>query len=146
MIEIQKEVKVCEVGKMVGNSEAVLLAKLNIKPFYYGMEVIGCYDDGALLDKDMVGITPEDILSRFKSGVKNVAALSLETGLVTEASIPHLISNAFKNLAAISMETDYKLKELENMSTGPVQQTTETKVETKVEAKVIPKKRDYLIN
>jgi len=138
MIEILKEVKVCIKGVPVGNSEAVLMSKLNIKPFFYGMDVIGCYDDGAMLDKDMVGITPEDILAKFKTGCNNVAALSLETGIITEASVPHLLSNAFKNLAAISMETDYKIKELENMSSGPAQTTSnDAKKEEKVETKQV---------
>jgi large subunit ribosomal protein LP0 len=39
-IEILKDVKVCEKGRIVGNSEAALLAKLNIKPFFYGMDVL----------------------------------------------------------------------------------------------------------
>jgi len=84
------------------------------------MEVISVYDDGSMLDKEVVSITPEDLLSTFKTGCTNMAALSLATGIVTEASVPHLITNAFKNLAAISMATDYKIKELENASNAPV--------------------------
>jgi large subunit ribosomal protein LP0 len=50
-IQITKDYKVCTVGKKVGNSEAALLKKLNLKPFFYGMVVLGAYDNGAILSK-----------------------------------------------------------------------------------------------
>jgi len=45
-IEILKEVNVCEKGRVVGNSEAAFLSKLNMKPFMYGMDLQAVYDDG----------------------------------------------------------------------------------------------------
>lgn len=57
-------------------------------------------------------MSPDTILSSFKAGVKNLAAISLETGYATKASVPYAITNAFKNLAAIGMEVDYKFKAL----------------------------------
>ena len=38
-IQITKDFKVCVAGKKVGNSEAALLKKLGIRPFFYGMIV-----------------------------------------------------------------------------------------------------------
>jgi len=72
------------------------------------MSVFACYDNGAILDKDVVSMSPSDIVNSFKVGVSNIAAISLETGYETECSIPYAITNAFKNLAAIGMEVDYK--------------------------------------
>jgi large subunit ribosomal protein LP0 len=40
--------------------------------------------------------------------VPQIAALSLEIGYPTKASIPHTINNAFKSVVAIALETDYK--------------------------------------
>jgi large subunit ribosomal protein LP0 len=42
-----------------------------------------------------------------------MAALSLELGLVTKASVPHLLVNAFKNVLAVSLESGYKIDALE---------------------------------
>jgi len=50
MIEILKEVKVLVKGQKVGNSEASLLAKMNLKPFSYGMELLKVYDDGTIIE------------------------------------------------------------------------------------------------
>lgn len=76
----------------------------------YQMNVNLCYDNGDILNKEVVCMSPETIVERFQIGVKNLAAISLETGYQTEASVPYAITNAFKNLAAIGMEVDYKFK------------------------------------
>jgi len=65
------------------------------------------YDSGAILDRETCSISTEDILSSFRDGVKNIVAVSLETGLVTEPSVPYSVINSFKSLAAIGLETKY---------------------------------------
>jgi len=60
---------VCKKGRKVLNSEAVLLQKLNLKPFEYGMEVRFVYDDGSILTPEVFKMSPDDILSKFRSGV-----------------------------------------------------------------------------
>lgn len=115
-IEIVKEFKVCQKGKAVSNSEATLLQKLSIKPFSYGMEIISVYDDGSVLTPEVVAISPAEILRKFQHGASNITALALELGIPTEASVPHMIANAFKNIAAISLETSYKVPEVEALS------------------------------
>jgi large subunit ribosomal protein LP0 len=77
------------------------------------MEVLKVYDDGSMLDKSVIDFDLSTLLESFQRGVKNLTALSLETGIVTATSVPHIIVNAFKNLAAISVETGYKLAALE---------------------------------
>jgi large subunit ribosomal protein LP0 len=44
-----------------------------------------------------------DVLSAFTKNATNITALSLGTGIVTEASVPHVVLSAFKNLAAIGV-------------------------------------------
>ena len=133
-IEMTKEFRVCTKGKKVGNSEAVLLQKLNIKPFMFGMEIKYVYDDGAMLTPEIFNMSPEEILGKFKTGIHNLTALSLGLGLPNDLSVPHIIANGFKNLAAIALETGLKFKELENLSSGPAP-TAAVKVEVaKVEA------------
>jgi len=61
-------------------------------------------------------MTNNDILKDFSTGLTNIAALSMQLGLPTVAAVPHMVVSAFKNLAAISLSTNYKLKQLENMS------------------------------
>ena len=108
-IEITKEFKVCTKGKKVKASEAALLKKLNIKPFEYGMKIIGVYDDGAILPEEIINIDPSAFVSKFQSGIRNLAGLSLSSGYPIEATVPLIIANSFKNLAALSLESGYVL-------------------------------------
>merc|ERR1711918_253791 len=51
------------------------------------------------------------ILGFFAAGVQKVAAVSLETGIPTIASVPYSILLAFKNLLAVAAMTDYTFPE-----------------------------------
>lgn len=133
-----KEVKVCEKGKAVGTSEAALLKKLGYKPFQYGMEIVTVYDDGTVLSQDVINLSPNDILGTFSKGVNNIAALSIELGIPTEAAVPHLVVGAFKNLLGISMSTDYKIKALEGLGSGPAKTSDKP---AKEEAKPVEKEK-----
>lgn len=114
-IEILSPVDLIAAGDRVEASQAALLEKLDIRPFSYGLVVRHVYDDGAMYDPAVLDITDEIILGNFAAGIRNVAALSLETGLPTVASVPYSIVLAFKNLLAIAAETDYTFPQAEEM-------------------------------
>ena len=119
-IEISKEFKVCTKGKKVGNSEAVLLQKLNIKPFAYGMEICYVFDEGTILTPEIFNMDPNSITEKFRSVATNMAALSLAIGQPNALSVPHMIVNSFKNLASIALESGLTFKQLSNLqSSGP---------------------------
>jgi len=117
-IEISKEFKVCTKGKKVGNSEAVLLQKLNIKPFAYGMEILYVFDNGSILTPDIFNKDPNEITNTFRNIANSMAALSLAIGQPNALSVPHMIVNSFKNLASIALESGLTFKELSNLSSG----------------------------
>lgn len=114
-IEILNEVHLIKVGEKVGASEAALLNMLSIQPFSYGLAVQQVYDNGTIYSPEVLDITSDILLSRFMQGVSNIAAVSLEIGYPTKASIPHSIVNGFKNLLAIAAETDVTFTEAEKL-------------------------------
>merc|ERR1712168_394794 len=59
--------------------------------------------------------TDEDLLSKFKAGIANVAALSLAIKYPTVASVPHSVVNGMKNLLAIAAATEITFKEAETV-------------------------------
>lgn len=67
------------------------------------MIVLGAYDNGTMLSKEIVGMNPADLLDKFSNGVRNLVGLAVEIGHPTEASIPIIIGNTFRNLAALSI-------------------------------------------
>lgn len=110
-IEILSPVDLIMQGERVEASQAALLEKLDIRPFSYGLVVRHVYDDGAMYDPAVLDITEEVILASFAAGIKNIAAIGIETDSPSVASVPYSIVLAFKNLLAISAETEYTFPE-----------------------------------
>jgi large subunit ribosomal protein LP0 len=114
-IEIINDVHILKVGDKVGASEATLLNMLNISPFSYGLQVEMVYDSGTIFEPKILDIKPEDLRTRFLAGVRNVAAVSLEIGYPTVASVPHSLINGFKNLLSVAAVTEITFKEAETV-------------------------------
>jgi hypothetical protein len=110
-IEIINDFHLIHEGQKVGNSEATLLQKLNLKPFHYGLSVIHAYESGFVYNPKALEVTDEEIIERFSLGVQFLSAISLETGYATFASVPHSLTNGYTSLVAIALETDYIFKQ-----------------------------------
>jgi len=105
-IEITNPVNLIKKGDKVGSSEAALLSKLNIKPFSYGLGIDCVFDHGSIFSVDILDIDEAVLTSKFAFALSSVAALSLEIGYPTQASLPHSIGNAFKTIVAITVNLD----------------------------------------
>jgi len=112
-IEIINTVHLIKAGDKVTSSAVALLGKLDIKPFFYGVVVKQIYENGAVYPVHILDVTPDELLEKFLSGVRKIAALGLAIGYPTEASIPHSLSFGMKKLFALSFSTAYKFKESE---------------------------------
>lgn len=106
-IEIVSDVKVVTAGSRVGSSEATLLNMLNISPFTYGMTVVQIYDQGQVFEPSVLDVDAQELVDRFMTGIKTIAAISLALNYPTIVSVSHSLVNAYKNLIAISLATDY---------------------------------------
>jgi len=109
-IEIVTDVKVVVAGTRVGPSEATLLNMLNISPFTYGMTVVQIYDQGNIFSPEVLDIDEKDLVDRFLSGIKTIAAISLALNYPTIVSVTHSLVNAYKNLISIALVTDYSFE------------------------------------
>jgi len=114
-IEILSAVELIKAGEKVGASEATLLNMLGISPFTYGLVIEKIYDDGSMLDPEILDITNEQLQASFMQGVARVAGLSLAINYPTIASAPHSIVNAFKNLLAVAAVTDIEFEEAKTL-------------------------------
>ncbi|KAF9130099.1 ribosomal protein P0 (A0) (L10E) [Mortierella sp. 14UC] len=147
-IEIINDVHLIKVGVRVGASEAALLNMLNISPFTYGLTVVQVYDQGTVFHPSVLDIEEDTLVGHFVAGIKNIAAISLQIGYPTVASVPHSIINSYKNLLAVSIATEYTFPGSEKIKAyladpsafavaAPVAAaaTSSAKVEEKVEEK-----------
>jgi len=114
-IEIVADIKVVTAGTRVGTSEATLLNMLNISPFTYGMTVVQIYDNGNIFSPDVLDVDEKELIDRFLSGIKSIAAISLALQYPTIVSIMHSLVNAYKNLIAVSLETEYTFEGAEKV-------------------------------
>jgi len=114
-IELVSEYQILKIGEKVSLSQQVLLGKLSIKPFEYGMVVQQVYQDATVFSAAVLDIKPAELIAKFVSGISNIAAFSREIGVPTEAGIPHAFGNAFKNVAALVGDIDFAFKEVEEV-------------------------------
>jgi hypothetical protein len=80
---------------------------LNISPFTYGMTVVQIYDRGNSFSPSVLDVDESELVDRFLSGIKTIAAISLALKYPTIVSVSHVLVNAYKNLLAVSLATDY---------------------------------------
>jgi len=114
-IEITNDIPLIKEGNKVGASESNLLAKLNIRPFKYGLKIKTVYDNGSMYDAKVLDLTDDDIIAKFKNGVRNVACVSLAVGYPTLASLPHSLARGYKNLLSISVATEFTFPQAEKI-------------------------------
>jgi len=103
-IDIEERVHIIKEGTKVGLSEASLLAKLGIKPFYYGIIVEKIYEEGQVIDASVLDITTDQIASSFYSGLRNVAALCFSLNYPSIVNVPHSLLNAYKDALSLGLE------------------------------------------
>jgi len=114
-IELVADFPMLKVGSTVSPSVAILLGKLAIKPFEYGMEVEQVFQDGSVFPAAVLDIQDDVLITKFLGGVSNMAALSREIGIPTEAGLPHMFGNAFRNVASLIADADFTFKEVEEV-------------------------------
>jgi len=106
-VEILNDFLLIKKGEKIGQSEAALLQKLNVRPFSYGIKVKAVYDSGSVYDAAVLEITDQDVLDKFLNGVRNVAAVGLSLSFPTTVAVPHLMLNGYKNILAVAFGSNY---------------------------------------
>jgi len=116
-IEITSDVPLVKNGERVTPGAASLLQKLNIKPFTFGLIIQEVYQDGAMFSPEVLDYTSDDIAMKLCTGIRNVAAVSLEIGYPTLASLPHSLTNACKWCTAVLVgsDSDYTFPKCEDV-------------------------------
>lgn len=105
-IEMVNDTELIEAGERVTASQAVLLQKLDIMPFTYGLVLKKVYDNGSLFDAKVLDITDDVIAAKFVAALNALASISLAAGFPTAASVPHCVVNAYKAVLAVTIKLD----------------------------------------
>merc|ERR1719487_873555 len=73
------------------------------------------FQNGSVFPAAVLDISDSVLISKFLSGVNNMAAFSRELGIPTEAGLPHAFGNAMKNVAALIADVAFTFKEVEDV-------------------------------
>jgi len=106
-IEITNECSVCTAGEKVTASAVALLAKLNIRPFEFGIEVPLVYENGSVYAAKVLDLAQSDLINMFSGASARLAAISFAIGQVNKATVPHSVGRAFTTLLALALAADY---------------------------------------
>jgi len=120
-------------------SHVALLTKLNIQPFFFGFRVSDIYEDGTTYASSILDMTSETLVAKFLGGVSKVAALSLAIGYPTQASLPHLVANAYKKLISIALEAEIDIPQVKALKEKAAAAPAATTAAAKSDAKPDPK-------
>jgi large subunit ribosomal protein LP0 len=110
-IEIVSPVTLLTPGDKVTASHVALLAKMNIKPFFYGFKVQSVFEDGFVYGGEILSLSEEDLCNKFVAGAHYVAAVGLELGIPSVATVGHSIAKAFHRMVAITDQVDWTFAE-----------------------------------
>merc|ERR1719181_2345755 len=69
-IELVSDYQILKVGEKVTASQQVLLGKLGIKPFEYGMIVQQVYQDATVFSASVLDITPADLMAKLLQALR----------------------------------------------------------------------------
>lgn len=108
-IEIAVSHKLISAGEVVGISEANILAKLGIKPFNFGLDILKVFEGNDVYDKNVLAITEEEITQTLKDVIGLVSSVSLGLDEVNESSVPYAILNAYNEVVKVSKGIEYSI-------------------------------------
>jgi len=112
-VEIITDVHLIKHGQKVTPSHVSLLAKLDIKPFFYRMTVSHVFDDGTVYAASILDMSKDDLLKKFFNSVSVITALSLRIGVPNITTLPHHLAHAMQALLGIALATDLTFKQAE---------------------------------
>lgn len=110
-IEILTEVKLIRTGERVSSSAVVLLNKLNIKPFEYGIIPVTVYEDGSVYSAKFLDMTEDQIGNRFGAACAALASVSFAIDYPNTATVPHSFGRVLKQLVSLSLASGYTIEE-----------------------------------
>lgn len=105
-IEITQPIDLIKKGDIVNASQASLLQKLEIAPFFYQIEVNCVYDNGEIFDASILSIDDEQMAKYWGEGLNYFCSAALGLNYPCLPAVPHLFNDAAKSILGAGVELD----------------------------------------
>jgi large subunit ribosomal protein LP0 len=142
-IEILNDVKVITKGEKVGSSEATLLGKLKITPFFFEILPQLIFEDGATFPVGILDIKESQLIEAFTEGNQKLTAFCLAANITCPSAVPYYLKDGFKNCCAICEAVSYTFPLFQRFSTAAATAVVAAPIEApKKEEKKEEKKKE----
>jgi len=102
-IWVQKDTIVVKAGTPIDAKVAAVLARLNIEPIEVLLDLYAAYENGEVIDKDMLKIDIKKYTDMFVAAQSNALKLSIEAGIVSPENAKFIIQRAYAKARALAM-------------------------------------------
>nr|UXY87598.1 60S acidic ribosomal protein P0 [Cryptomonas curvata] len=109
-IEIINPINLLKKGQIIGNSESVLLQKLNMTPFSYEIKIRQIFDFNSVYDTSVLDIKPEKILEMIRSKIYELDLISISLKYPTLTYLKNLVKKTTIHLFCLAKLFDYEIK------------------------------------
>jgi large subunit ribosomal protein L10 len=100
-IVVKEDAVVVKEGEEINSQVADLLAKLDVKPMEIGLNLAVAYEDGTILDKDVLDFDDGLYLEEIKRIASDAFKLTVSIGYVTKENVSMLLSKAENEAKAL---------------------------------------------
>jgi len=135
-VVVKQAKTIVKAGDVIDQKVADLLAKFNIEPMEIGLNLVAFYQNGDILNKEVLSIDEEKVLEDVKTIANEAFNLAVFAGYPTKDTVEIL----FKKAEAESIALSSKVPDVEEKPKEEDKPTEEPKVEEKKEEPVEEKK------
>ena len=104
-VAIKADSLVAKEGDVISTGLAAVLLRLGIEPLEIGLDLVAAYENGEILEKDILDIDEEKYIEEIKKFASEVYALAIFIAHPTKDTINHLITKASSDARALARET-----------------------------------------
>jgi large subunit ribosomal protein LP0 len=106
-------------GQIIGNSESVLLQKLNITPFSFEIKIKQIFDCNCIYDTTLLDIKPEKIAETIQHKIHELDLISIAAEYPTVYYLKNSTEKTIAYLYYLAKLYNYEIKNQENQNELP---------------------------
>ena len=105
-VAIKEDAIVANEGEEVSKTLAALLTRLGIEPMEIGLDLVGVYENGEILDKSILDIDEETFIKDLQGAAAQAFNLAFNSGYPTKETVKVMLSKAHQNARNLAISQD----------------------------------------
>ena len=121
-VAIKEDKVVVKEGEVISQKAAELLSRLGIEPMEVGLDLLAVYEDGEILEKNVLFIDEEEYKQKFEQASSWAFNLAVNTAYPTDVTLPVLIVKAHTDAKALALDQNLIADEIIGELVGKAEQ------------------------